>query len=194
MCWGSGRWSLCCFHLCDSDFLWFLSLTHADRLFVFPRALLASGLTAFGGGVVRLTPSPEERALGGGLQTETVRSPAASLGVKHQETQGPGVSGSGSPELSGTCPRSRHPGAWGWAAARLRLWLTFPLHQDRPGDACGHLEEGRPLGTRWGGRRGWGQELLRQPRTLWSGPWLPPRGLAGGAKWGIQDAEQPESP
>lgn len=49
----------------------------------------------------------------------------------------------------------------GWAAARLRLQRAFALHQDRPGDACGHLEEGRRLRTSWdrvdGGRR----DLLR---------------------------------
>ena len=45
----------------------------------------------------------------------------------------------------------------GWAAARLRLWRAFALHQDLRGDACGHLEEGRRLAANsdWAGE-GWG--------------------------------------
>nr|XP_054096377.1 uncharacterized protein LOC128928883 [Callithrix jacchus] len=67
----------------------------------------------------------------------------------------------------------------GWAAARLHLPRAFALHQDRPGNACGHLEEGQRLQA--SSNVGCGQYLLQKPLTLPPGPSPPPppRGLAG---------------
>lgn len=80
--------------------------------------------------------------------------------------EGPGVSGLNPPEPGNLSKVKGSRVPPGWAAARLRLQCAFALHQDRPGDACGHLEEGRRLRTSWdrvGGGRQEAQDALARP-------------------------------
>ena len=142
-----------------------------------------------------LVPGREGPGLGSG-GSETVHFPAGPQSVFTHQPGGAESLAQMTPK-PGDLPKVTAPRVPpGWAAARLRLWSAFALHQDRRGDACGHLEEGRRLaansdwaGEGWGGGGCWavggGGTCRGSPGRLPPGPSLrPPRGLAGGGKAG----------
>lgn len=105
-----------------------------------------------------------------------------------------GVAGSDPPE-PGYLPKVKAAQVPpGWAAARLRLRCAFALHQDHPGDASGHLENGRRLRTssdRAG--RGGGSTCCRSPSLSGPASRCRRRAIAGtgrGRQW--RDADEPE--
>lgn len=103
--------------------------------------------TTFGVGCGdELVPGREGQGLGSG-GSETVHFPAGPQSVFAHQPGGAESLAQMTPK-PGDLPKVTAPRVPpGWAAARLRLRRAFALHQDRRGDACGHLEEGRRLGA-----------------------------------------------
>ena len=101
-------------------------------------------------------PGRESPGLGSG-GSKTVHFPAGPQSVFAHQPEGAESLAQMTPK-PGDLPKVTAPRVPpGWAAARLRLWRAFALHQDLRGDACGHLEEGRRLAANsdWAGE-GWG--------------------------------------
>lgn len=93
--------------------------------------------------------SPVERAQGWGLEALRPRTPQrpprATLFSHLPGKAGPGGLWLGSPGAGGLAQGQGTTGATPLGRSQIAPPSSLALHQDRPGDACGHLEEGRQL-------------------------------------------------
>lgn len=93
--------------------------------------------------------SPVERAQGWGLEAlrpcSPQRPPRATLFSHLPGKAGPGGLWLGSPGAGGLAQGQGTTGATPLGRSQIAPPSSLALHQDRPGDACGHLEEGRQL-------------------------------------------------